>query len=108
MNGGAGNGWKWAGNDISSLLVGWKEMGNPKGSHTSSPSWRITYHPHGTSKINPCRTFEEKVASCSTLAELEGFANRRRVLGIDLPKWTEDQRRVILARKYELERMNGK
>lgn len=49
-------------------------------------------------------TFSEKLAGIDCLDELYGFANRRRVLGVDLPKWTEDERRMILARKYELER----
>lgn len=48
-------------------------------------------------------TFSEKLAGIDCLDELYGFANRRRVLGVDLPKWTEDERRMILARKYELE-----
>lgn len=53
-------------------------------------------------------TFSEKLQSISCLEELYGFANRRKVLGVDLPKWTEEERRMILARKYELERANGK
>lgn len=48
-------------------------------------------------------TFSEKLSGIDCLGELSGFANRRRVLGVDLPKWTEDERRMILARKYELE-----
>ena len=50
-------------------------------------------------------TFSEKLSMIDSLDELYGFANRRKVLGADLPKWTEDERRMILARKYELERM---
>jgi hypothetical protein len=50
-------------------------------------------------------TFSEKLSMIDCLDELYGFANRRKVLGVDLPKWTEDERRMILARKYELERM---
>jgi len=42
------------------------------------------------------------------LQELYGFANRRKVLGIRdeaiLPKWTDEERSLILARKYELEK----
>jgi hypothetical protein len=51
-------------------------------------------------------TFEEKVNAISCLEELEGFANRRKVLGVDLPKWSEEERQVILMRKYELQRNN--
>lgn len=54
----------------------------------------------------------EKLAKINCLQELYGFANRRKVLGISdeniLPKWTEEERRLILARKYELEQKNGK
>lgn len=49
-----------------------------------------------------------KLATIYCLQELYGFANRRKVLGITddkiAPKWTEDERRLILARKYELEK----
>lgn len=50
-----------------------------------------------------CRTFEQKLSSIHDLAELEGFANRRRVLGVDLPKWTQDEIDAIKHRKAELE-----
>ena len=53
-----------------------------------------------------------KLAKINCLQELYGFANRRKVLGISdeniLPKWTEEERRLILARKYELEQKNGR
>lgn len=49
-------------------------------------------------------TIGEKLATIHSLEELYGFANRRKVLGVDLPKWTEEERRMILARKYELEK----
>ena len=52
-------------------------------------------------KLN--RTFEEKLNSCLNLGELEGFANRRQI-DPSLPKWTEDERRMILAKKYEMEK----
>ena len=104
MTQGAGKGWKGVGNEITKLVGAWKERGNPKGSPITSPSGRVTIHPKGTFKINPCRSFEDKVASIDDLGVLQGFANRRRVLGVDLPKWTEYERQVILARKYELEK----
>ena len=51
-----------------------------------------------------------KLAKIDCLEELYGFANRRKVLGITdeniLPKWTEEERQLILAKKYELERNN--
>lgn len=49
------------------------------------------------------KSFEEKLQSISSLDELYGFANRRKVLQVDLPRWTEEERQMILARKKELE-----
>ena len=53
-------------------------------------------------------TLEDKLKTIHCLEELYGFANRRKVLGITddkiAAKWTEDERRLILARKYELEK----
>ena len=51
-------------------------------------------------KLN--RTFEEKLNSCLNLAELEGFY-KSRIWCPDLPPWTEEQRRMILTKKYEME-----
>jgi hypothetical protein len=51
-------------------------------------------------------TIEEKLKTIHSLEELEGFANRRRFLA-SLPKWTENERRLILVRKYELEKQHG-
>jgi hypothetical protein len=51
---------------------------------------------------------EDKLKNIHSLEELYGFANRRKVLGVDLPRWTDDERRLILARKYELEKANAK
>jgi len=66
-------------------------------------------YPRGTFKITPCVTLAEKLQSIRSLDELYGFANRRKVTGcIDdkiMPKWTEQERRLILARKYELEKL---
>jgi len=47
-------------------------------------------------------TLEEKLKTILSLDELEGFANRRSVLKVDLPKWSEEEKRLILVRKYEL------
>jgi len=52
-------------------------------------------------------TVEEKLKTIHSLEELEGFANRRRYVPW-LPKWTEEERGLIMARKYELERKHGK
>lgn len=55
-------------------------------------------------------SLEEKLQKIHCLDELYGFANRRKVTGcIDekiFPAWSKEERRIILARKYELERKN--
>ena len=55
-----------------------------------------------------CRTFDEKLQSIDDLEVLKGFANRRRVLGVDLPKWTRDEVDAIRCRKAELEAIDGR
>ena len=42
-----------------------------------------------------------------TLPELAGLWDRRTVLNTDLPRWSAEQRNMMKARKYELERANG-
>tara|TARA_R110002020_G_scaffold15296_1_gene54709 strand:- start:354 stop:683 length:330 start_codon:yes stop_codon:yes gene_type:complete len=45
----------------------------------------------------------------SCLLELEGLANRRRILNTpSLTRWTDIQRGMIVQRKLELENMKGK
>ena len=45
----------------------------------------------------------------SCLLELEGIANRRRILNTpSLPRWNEIQRGLIVQRKFELENKKGK
>lgn len=58
---------------------------------------------HSGEVINLPETVEEKLATITSLDELYGFANRRKVLGLDLPKWTDEERGLILAKKYQLE-----
>lgn len=52
------------------------------------------------------KTIEQKLAGIHSLDELNGFANRSRVLGVELPRWTDVEREAILRRKFELE--NGR
>jgi hypothetical protein len=59
-------------------------------------------YPHGDSKIKPLLTLADKLNSISDLEELRNFANRRSILQVDLPKWTEEERKAILWRKTEL------
>ena len=56
----------------------------------------------GTSKIKFLQTFESKLASITTEEELYGFGNRRRVLGINLPEWNDEQVRAIKWRLMEI------
>jgi len=47
----------------------------------------------------------QALQTVKSLAELEGVANRRRVLrNPNLTTWSEAQKQIILQRKYELER----
>jgi len=47
----------------------------------------------------------QALQTVKSLAELEGVANRRRVLNNpNLSTWSEAQKQIILQRKYELER----
>ena len=49
--------------------------------------------------------FRRAITDVKSLAELEGVANRRRVLrNPNLSMWSEAQKQIILQRKYELER----
>ena len=49
--------------------------------------------------------FYQALQTVRSLAELEGVANRRRVLrNPNLSMWSEAQKQIILQRKYELER----
>jgi len=59
-------------------------------------------YPCGDSKIKPLLTFADKLNSIDDLEELRGFANRRSILQVDLPKWNEEERKAILWRKTEL------
>jgi len=49
--------------------------------------------------------FTQALQTVRSIAELEGVANRRRVLrNPNLSTWSEAQKQIILQRKYELER----
>ena len=46
--------------------------------------------------------FRSRLDACRDLAELEGFANRRR-FNPTLPRWNASERDAILRRKFEME-----
>ena len=58
--------------------------------------------PHGHFNVQPKRTLRAKLDAITDLEELEGFANRRRVTGVDLPKWTQDEIEQIKERLWIL------
>ena len=53
------------------------------------------------------RDFEKALQSITSVDELNGLANRRRVLRHDFKKWNEAQIGLILNRKFILENKNG-
>ena len=46
---------------------------------------------------------ERKLATIKTIEELKGFANRRSIFKLDVPKWSENEKRAIQWRKMEIE-----
>ena len=54
------------------------------------------------------KQFDAALQSVTSVQELSGVANRRRVLNqINLPMWSEVQKSQILNRKFQLENKNG-
>ncbi len=80
-------------------------MGHKRDSHGHVP---LTVN--GTDGTHPYRgvplsQLSAKLAKINCLLELEGFANRRRYVPW-LPKWTDEEKALILQRKTELEQAN--
>jgi len=74
----------------------------PKSLQRRISEGKARVYAHGDSKIKPLLTLADKLNSINDLEELRGFANRRSILQVDLPKWTEEERKAILWRKTEL------
>ena len=70
-------------------------------------SGRAKVHPAGTHKVSPKSTFQQRLDSCHTIQELEGFANRRKYLP-SLPRWTENERAAIIHKKTEMQNVKRK
>ena len=51
--------------------------------------------------------FEKALQTITSIEELSGVANRRRVLRHDFKQWSEVQKSLILSRKFILENKNG-
>tara|TARA_R110001632_G_scaffold3041_1_gene13502 strand:+ start:82 stop:357 length:276 start_codon:yes stop_codon:yes gene_type:complete len=71
-------------------------------------SGRAIVHPAGTHKVAPKSTFQQRLDSCNTIQELEGFANRRSLFSPSLPRWTENERAAIITRKTEMQNVKRK
>ena len=52
------------------------------------------------------KELEKKLATIKTIEELKGFANRRSIFKLDVPKWSENEKRAIQWRKIEIEKSN--
>ena len=50
------------------------------------------------------KELERKLATIKTIGELKGFANRRSIFKLDVPKWNENEKRAIQWRKIEIEK----
>jgi hypothetical protein len=50
------------------------------------------------------KELEKKLSTIKTIDELKGFANRRSIFKLDVPKWSENEKRAIQWRKIEIEK----
>ena len=71
-------------------------------------SGRAIVRPAGFHKVEHKNTFQQKLDSIKTLAELEGFANRRSLYNPSLPRWTENERAAIIHKKTEMQNVKRK
>ena len=70
-------------------------------------SGRAIVRPAGFHKVSPKNTFQQRLDSCNTIEELEGFANRRKYFTA-LPRWTENERAAIIHKKTEMQNVRRK
>ena len=59
--------------------------------------------PSENSRHASIQELERKLATIKTIDELKGFANRRSIFKLDVPKWNENEKRAIQWRKMEIE-----
>ena len=59
--------------------------------------------PSENSRHASIQELERKLATIKTIEELKGFANRRLIFKLDVPKWNENEKRAIQWRKMEIE-----
>ena len=60
--------------------------------------------PSENSRHASIQELEKKLATIKTIEELKGFANRRSIFKLDVPKWNENEKRAIQWRKIEIEK----
>jgi len=80
---------------------------NTPGTNTSedSPSENTREDsPSENSRHASIQELERKLATIKTIEELKGFANRRSIFKLDVPKWNENEKRAIQWRKMEIEK----
>ena len=80
---------------------------NTPGTNTSedSPSENTREDsPSENSRHASIQELERKLATIKTIDELKGFANRRSIFKLDVPKWNENEKRAIQWRKIEIEK----
>ncbi|MAW84795.1 MAG: hypothetical protein CL832_10465 [Crocinitomicaceae bacterium] len=80
---------------------------NTPGTNTSenSPSENTREDsPSENSHHASIKELERKLATIKTIDELKGFANRRSIFKLNVPKWNENEKRAIQWRKMEIER----
>jgi len=80
---------------------------NTPGTNTSenSPSENTREDsPSENSHHASIKELERKLATIKTIDELKGFANRRSIFKLDVPKWNENEKRAIQWRKIEIEK----
>ena len=77
----------------------------------SSGTAKVSRWQGGTGRDTPLRgvpvsRLSDKLKSIHSIEELFGFANRRKVLGIAddkiAPLWTDEERELIVRRKFQL------
>lgn len=68
--------------------------------------WQGGTRRDATLRGRPVSRLSDKLKTIHSIEELFGFANRRKVLGIAddkiAPRWTEEERQLIVERKYQL------
>lgn len=61
-----------------------------------------TTHPHGTFTPRKSRNLRDTLQGIHCEKELYGLANRRKVTGVDLPRWSDSEKELIKERLWQL------